>query len=40
VDVVRGHLNRQAHAIFRQFLDLSLHLAIQADPFRAGSRVA
>ena len=37
VDVVRRHLNRQAHAIFRQFLDLGLHLAIQADPFRTGS---
>jgi hypothetical protein len=28
--VVRRHLHRQPHAIFRQFFDLRLHWVIQA----------
>jgi broad specificity phosphatase PhoE len=38
MDVVRRHLNRQPDAVFGEFLDLGLHLAIQADPFLARSR--
>jgi hypothetical protein len=36
VDVVGRHLHRQTNAIFREFLDLSLHPAIQADPSGPG----
>ena len=32
VHVVRRHLHRQPNAVFREFLDLGLHPAIQADP--------
>ena len=34
VHVVRRHLHRHPDAVFREFLDLGLHLAIQADPLR------
>jgi len=35
VHVVRRHLDRQPDAVLGELLDLGLHPAIQADPFRA-----
>ena len=38
VHVVRRHLHRHPDAVFREFFDLGLHSAIQADPLQPRSR--